>query len=150
MSTSSSRTEASPYLDLIKSNPKKIIAHGTDWSFLNELKRELKAWIVKAREVSDADDAEQAPGSDHPIGGRCRRNVPRAGSACCGRASRNDLRALVQSSLICSAAPQYAAEELLRAEGFKEIAYIEVARNEVPQAFADGGRFLRHLRGQSH
>ena len=29
---------------------------------------------------------------------------------------------LFKSSLICSAAPQYAAEELLRAEGFKEIA----------------------------
>ena len=34
---------------------------------------------------------------------------------------------LFKSSLICSAAPQYAAEELLRAEGFKEIAYIEAA-----------------------
>jgi NitT/TauT family transport system substrate-binding protein len=45
---------------------------------------------------------------------------------------------LFKSSLICSAAPQYAAEELLRAEGFKEIAYVEVPRNEVPQAFADG------------
>ena len=43
-----------------------------------------------------------------------------------------------KSSLICSAAPQFAAEELLRAEGFKEIAYIEVPRTEVPQAFADG------------
>jgi len=28
---------------LIKSNPNKIIADGTDWRFLNELKRELKA-----------------------------------------------------------------------------------------------------------
>jgi NitT/TauT family transport system substrate-binding protein len=28
---------------LIKSNPQKIIADGTDWRFLNELKRELKA-----------------------------------------------------------------------------------------------------------
>jgi NitT/TauT family transport system substrate-binding protein len=45
---------------------------------------------------------------------------------------------LFKSSLICSAAPQYAAEELLRAEGFKEIAYVEVPRNEMPQAFADG------------
>src|ERR1700720_2768816 len=45
---------------------------------------------------------------------------------------------LFKSSLICSAAPQYAAEELLRAEGFKEIAYIEVPRSEAPQAFADG------------
>ena len=27
----------------IKSSPQKIIADGTDWSFLNELKRELKA-----------------------------------------------------------------------------------------------------------
>jgi NitT/TauT family transport system substrate-binding protein len=27
---------------LIKSTPKKIIADGADWRFLNELKRELK------------------------------------------------------------------------------------------------------------
>jgi NitT/TauT family transport system substrate-binding protein len=45
---------------------------------------------------------------------------------------------LFKNSVICSGAPQFAAEELLRAEGFKEIAYIEVTRNEVPQAIADG------------
>jgi NitT/TauT family transport system substrate-binding protein len=28
---------------MIKSSPQKILAHGTDWRFLNELKRELKA-----------------------------------------------------------------------------------------------------------
>ena len=28
---------------MIKSDPKKIIAEGTDWRFLNEIKRELKA-----------------------------------------------------------------------------------------------------------
>jgi len=28
---------------MIKSSPQKIIADGTDWHFLNELKRELKA-----------------------------------------------------------------------------------------------------------
>src|SRR5215475_2043913 len=45
---------------------------------------------------------------------------------------------LFRSSLICSAAPQFAAEELLRAEGFKDIAYTEAARNELPQVFAEG------------
>jgi NitT/TauT family transport system substrate-binding protein len=30
-------------LGTIKSSPQKIIANGTDWRFLNELKRELKA-----------------------------------------------------------------------------------------------------------
>ena len=30
-------------LGMIKSSPKQIIANGTDWRFLNELKRELKA-----------------------------------------------------------------------------------------------------------
>jgi NitT/TauT family transport system substrate-binding protein len=30
-------------VDMIKSNPQEIIAEGTDWRFLNELKRELKA-----------------------------------------------------------------------------------------------------------
>jgi NitT/TauT family transport system substrate-binding protein len=29
-------------LGMIKSSPQKIIAQGTDWRFLNELKRELK------------------------------------------------------------------------------------------------------------
>jgi len=28
---------------LIKSTPQRIIADGTDWRFLNEVKRELKA-----------------------------------------------------------------------------------------------------------
>jgi NitT/TauT family transport system substrate-binding protein len=28
---------------MIKSNPNKIIAEGTDWRFLNEIKRELKS-----------------------------------------------------------------------------------------------------------
>jgi NitT/TauT family transport system substrate-binding protein len=28
---------------MIRSSPNKIIADGTDWRFLNELKRELKA-----------------------------------------------------------------------------------------------------------
>jgi NitT/TauT family transport system substrate-binding protein len=30
-------------VDMIKSTPQAIIAEGTDWRFLNELKRELKA-----------------------------------------------------------------------------------------------------------
>ena len=30
-------------LGMINSSPKRIIADGTDWRFLNELKRELKA-----------------------------------------------------------------------------------------------------------
>jgi NitT/TauT family transport system substrate-binding protein len=30
-------------VDMIKSSPKQLIAEGTDWRFLNELKRELKA-----------------------------------------------------------------------------------------------------------
>ncbi len=30
-------------LGMIKSTPQKLIAEGTDWRFLNELKRELKA-----------------------------------------------------------------------------------------------------------
>jgi NitT/TauT family transport system substrate-binding protein len=30
-------------LGFVKASPQKIIADGTDWRFLNELKRELKA-----------------------------------------------------------------------------------------------------------
>jgi NitT/TauT family transport system substrate-binding protein len=30
-------------IGMIKSNPQRLIAQGTDWRFLNELKRELKA-----------------------------------------------------------------------------------------------------------
>jgi NitT/TauT family transport system substrate-binding protein len=29
-------------LDIIKSDPKKLLAQGTDWRFIKELKRELK------------------------------------------------------------------------------------------------------------
>ena len=43
-----------------------------------------------------------------------------------------------KSSLISPAAPQFAAERLLRAEGFKEIAHVEVPQTEMPQAFSDG------------
>jgi NitT/TauT family transport system substrate-binding protein len=39
----------------------------------------------------------------------------------------------------CSAAEALAAEGLLRAEGFKEIAYVEVSKNVVPPAIVDGG-----------
>jgi NitT/TauT family transport system substrate-binding protein len=39
----------------------------------------------------------------------------------------------------CSAAEALAAEELLHAEGFEEIAYVEVSKNEVQSAIADGG-----------
>ena len=42
-------------------------------------------------------------------------------------------------SRICAGAEAFAAEELLRAEGFKEIAYIEVSKNVVPPAIADDG-----------
>jgi NitT/TauT family transport system substrate-binding protein len=44
----------------------------------------------------------------------------------------------ITKSRICAAAEAVAAEELLRAEGFKEIAYIEVSKNEVPVAIANG------------
>jgi NitT/TauT family transport system substrate-binding protein len=54
-----------------------------------------------------------------------------------GRLETTSVR-LFKGSLICSAAPQFAAEGLLRAEGFKEIVYVEVPRTEVPQAFSDG------------
>ena len=44
-----------------------------------------------------------------------------------------------KSSLICSAAPQqFVAEGLLRDEGFKEIAYVEVPRTNLAQAYSDG------------
>src|SRR5204862_7712286 len=43
-----------------------------------------------------------------------------------------------QSPLSGSAAPRSTAAVLLRAEGFKAIEYVEAARPEFPQAFADG------------
>ena len=42
-------------------------------------------------------------------------------------------------SRICAGAEAFAAEELLRAEGFKEIAYIEVSKKVEPPAIANGG-----------
>jgi NitT/TauT family transport system substrate-binding protein len=63
-------------------------------------------------------------------------NVPRV-LAAEGPLETTSVR-LVKGSLICSAAPQFAAEGLLRAEGFQEITYVEVPRTEVEQAFSDG------------
>jgi hypothetical protein len=34
---------SAPQIGMIKLSPQKIIADGTDWRFLNQLKRELKA-----------------------------------------------------------------------------------------------------------
>ena len=45
---------------------------------------------------------------------------------------------MTRSSSICSTAEAFAAEELLRAEGFTQVAYIEVSKNEVPPAIANG------------
>jgi NitT/TauT family transport system substrate-binding protein len=45
---------------------------------------------------------------------------------------------MTRSSSICSTAEAFAGEELLRAEGFTQVAYIEVSKNEVPPAIADG------------
>jgi len=45
----------------------------------------------------------------------------------------------MSKSRICAGAEAFVAEEPLRAEGFKEIAYIEVSKKVVPPAIADGG-----------
>ena len=37
------RCQATHEAGMITSTPNKVIAEGTDWRFLNELKRELKA-----------------------------------------------------------------------------------------------------------
>jgi NitT/TauT family transport system substrate-binding protein len=46
---------------------------------------------------------------------------------------------MARSRGICSSAEALAAEELLRAEGFKEISYIEVSKNEAWPANSGGG-----------
>jgi NitT/TauT family transport system substrate-binding protein len=57
---------------------------------------------------------------------------------------------------VCSVAEALAAEELLRAEGFKEIAYVEVSKNELPPAIADGevdfllGFAVNHIQAIDH
>jgi NitT/TauT family transport system substrate-binding protein len=45
---------------------------------------------------------------------------------------------ITRSRGICATAEAVAAEELLRTEGFKQITYTEVSKNEVPAAIADG------------
>jgi NitT/TauT family transport system substrate-binding protein len=45
---------------------------------------------------------------------------------------------MTRSRSICSTAEAFAAEELLRAEGFNQVSYIEVSKKEVPPAIADG------------
>jgi NitT/TauT family transport system substrate-binding protein len=46
---------------------------------------------------------------------------------------------IARSRGVCSSAEALAAEELLRVEGFKEISYIEVSKNEVWAANSGGG-----------
>jgi hypothetical protein len=55
---------------MIKSTPQRLIAQGTDWRFLNELKRELKAespptLIVSARWPDARDRGRVVPRSVH-------------------------------------------------------------------------------------
>ncbi len=56
---------------MIKSSPQKIIAQGTDWRFLNELKRELKGVSAGSRWRKQANFAvdRQQPASP-PVSGR--------------------------------------------------------------------------------
>ena len=61
-------------VDMIKSNPQEIIANGTDWRFLNELKRELKASLGREydREHRGHDPPLVRPARAHGVAHRQR------------------------------------------------------------------------------
>ncbi len=63
-------------LGFIKSTPQKIIAEGTDWRFLNELKRELKV-SAKHRSWFNVENADTTPLPDLASAGRRRGTSPR-------------------------------------------------------------------------
>ena len=87
----------------------KLIAQGTDWRFLNELKRELR------------DQTARVLDCDHP-----RRNIDTA--RCPSDANRRGATTGDEHAQLPhwrpSVRPQYVAEQLLRGEGFTNVRYV--------------------------
>jgi NitT/TauT family transport system substrate-binding protein len=117
---------------MIKSRRQKIIADGTDWRFLDELKRE-QMQMVQTRRLF--------------LGG-----AALAGTAALLPARRGRTEPALETTSVRLAkipgiciAPQYVAEELLRAEGFTDVRY--VANGSVDLAGA-GVRGIADLRGK--
>jgi NitT/TauT family transport system substrate-binding protein len=88
-------------------------------------------------EASDENDANSTPVSDHRFAGRCGRPAPHSATLAADPPLETTTVRLVRSPTIC-VAPQYVAEELLRAEGFTDIRYIDTPAPEVPEAVARG------------
>ena len=94
------------------------------------------------------DQPDATPLSDHAIISRCRRPRSRAAIAGCGRSTRNHHHTHREADAICLA-PQYVAEELLGAEGFTEIQYVELSPTDIPQAIGRGeADFSTNLAGE--
>jgi NitT/TauT family transport system substrate-binding protein len=91
---------------------------------------------AEGRDGFDANDTNTTPLSHRTFGDR-RRGVAARALLGSGRTARDDGRANWQARAICLA-PQYAGEELLRAEGFNEIQYVEVSPIDIPRAIGRG------------
>lgn len=111
---------------MIKSRRQKIIADGTDWRFFDELKRE-QMQMVQTRRLF--------------LGG-----AALAGTAALLPARRGRTEPALETTSVRLAkipgiciAPQYVAEELLRAEGFTDVRYVAArAGAGTAEAIANG------------
>ena len=112
-------------IGLISSTPDRIIAEGTDWRFLNELKRELKTYPVclkGRRGHANHPEPPALPGRPYSAAGAASLVGVHQSLAAEPPPEMTSVR-LAKIRGICIA-PQYVAEELLHAEGFTEVRYI--------------------------
>ena len=86
---------------------------------------------------SDGDNADPTLFSEDPLLCRCRRPCECAGQAGRGRDTGTTTVRLVNDGSICIA-PLFAAEELLRAEGFADIRFVPIPADRQVKAVADG------------
>jgi NitT/TauT family transport system substrate-binding protein len=133
---------------LIKSTPRKIIADGTDWRFPQRV--EARAEGLGTNQVwSDHDDLQGGP-YDMPMVQSRRRFLTTLAAAGAGGILRARRALATEAPLettsvrfmripsVCHA-PQYVAEEMLRAEGFTDIRYVEAASSAaISEAVAHG------------
>ena len=104
----------------------RYLAQGTDWQFFNELKRETQDMTTRRNLLRGI----------ATTAGTGLLGLSRKLAAAEAQPETQRLR-LVKSSSICWA-PQYIAEELLRAEGFSDISYVELPGGSVSTLLAEG------------
>jgi len=120
---------------LYQIGPAEDLGRNTDWRFLDELNRKLKAsrdWTLRMLMMQTR---RRFLTNLSLAGAAAFVGTPRA-LAAEGPPETTTIR-LARQPTIC-VAPQFVAEELLRAEGFADIRYVDMPTPEVPEAVARG------------